>query len=687
MDKRVGSTYGPPGGKKMTVFVDDINMPIINEWGDQITNEITRQTIESKGFYNLEKPGDFTTIVDIQFMAAMIQPGGGRNDIPQRLKRHFNIINCTLPANASIDKIFSTIGLGYFCEERGFAKDVVEVIGKLVPATRKLWQRTKIKMLPTPAKFHYIFNLRDLSRIWQGMLTVTNVVAAKSTSVVMSLWKHECYRVIADRFVNQEDKDWFEKCIKQVAEEECGSVLSQSSTMHAEPYFVDFMRDPPEATGEEGEDADLEAPKIYEPIASYESLADKLLVYQSQYNEFVRGAKLDLVFFKDAMTHLIKVSRIVRTPRGNALLVGVGGSGKQSITRFASFIAGYETFQITLTRSYNAQNLMDDLKQLYRTAGVRGKGITFLFTDNEIKDEGFLEYMNNVLASGEVSNLFARDEIDEITNDLIAVMKKEYPRRPPTNENLYDYFLSRVRNNLHVCLCFSPVGGKFRSRSLKFPGLISGCTMDWFQRWPKDALVAVSKHFIQNFDIVSTATARGELVIAMGEFHDQVAESCAEYFNRFRRQTHVTPKSYLSFLAGYKKIYAEKKAEIGLLAERMNTGLQKLIDATLAVNELSKVLVEKEKELAVANAKAEEVLKSVTVQQQAAEKVKQQVQKVKDKAQAIVDQIAANKVVAEGKLEAARPALEEAAAALDTIKPAHISTVRKLANPPHLITR
>ena len=129
----------------------------------------------------------------------------------------------------------------------------------------------------------------------------------------------------------------------------------------------------------------------------------------------------------------------------------------------------------------------------------------------------------------------------------------------------------------------------------------------------------------------------------MGEFQDQVAESCTEYFNRFRRQTHVTPKSYLSFLAGYKKIYAEKRAEIGILAERMNTGLKKLIDATQSVNELSKELVVKEKDLAVANVKAEEVLKTVTVQQQAAEKVKLQVQKVKDKAQTIVDQIAVTK--------------------------------------------
>lgn len=170
---------------------------------------------------------------------------------------------------------------------------------------------------------------------------------------------------------------------------------------------------------------------------------------------------------------------------------------------------------------------------LYRSTGLQNLGYTFVFTDNDIKEESFLEYLNNVLSSGEIANLFMKDELDEILNEMIVPMKKKDPKRIPTQENLYDFFISRARNNLHVVLCFSPVGEKFKNRALKFPGLISGCMIDWFQKWPMDALVAVSTYLLKDTEMSCTPTVKDELIKIMAYVHDNVSETCVEYFERY----------------------------------------------------------------------------------------------------------------------------------------------------------
>lgn len=135
----------------------------------------------------------------------------------------------------------------------------------------------------------------------------------------------------------------------------------------------------------------------------------------------------------------------------------MGGSGKQSLTKLSSFIAGFMTFQIAMTRSYNTSNFLDDLKALYRSCGCQGKGTTFIFSDLDIKEEGFLEYLNNILSSGVISNLFTKDEQSEIIQEVTPVMKRENPKRTLNQELVMEYFLNRTLQNLHVVFCFSPV--------------------------------------------------------------------------------------------------------------------------------------------------------------------------------------------------------------------------------------
>ena len=175
IERKQGRSYVPPGGKRMTVFLDDMSMPFVNLWGDQITLEITRQLIEQKGFYFLSKDdrGYFKSIEGLQYLGAMNHPGGGRNDIPHRLKRQFFLINMTSPSQRSIENIYGKI-LELLFNPKRYTAEVTNMKGPLIDATIVLWEQVKRRLLPTPAKFHYIFNIRELSRVFQGICAVAS---------------------------------------------------------------------------------------------------------------------------------------------------------------------------------------------------------------------------------------------------------------------------------------------------------------------------------------------------------------------------------------------------------------------------------------------------------------------------------------------------------------------------------
>ena len=110
-------------------------------------------------------------IENLQFLAAMNHPGGGRNDIPPRLKRHFFTINMTSPSVKAINNIYGKI-LEVLFNPKKYSAEVIQMRPYLIDATITIWEAVKRRLLPTPTKFHYTFTIRELARVFQGICGV-----------------------------------------------------------------------------------------------------------------------------------------------------------------------------------------------------------------------------------------------------------------------------------------------------------------------------------------------------------------------------------------------------------------------------------------------------------------------------------------------------------------------------------
>lgn len=153
--------------------------------------------------------------------------------------------------------------------------------------------------------------------------------------------------------------------------------------------------------------------RYYEDLLDYEAIRSLFQEIIDEYNERM-PEKMNIVLFDDALEHLTRIHRGLRLQRGHVMLVGVGGSGKASLTRLAAFTAGCEMFQVTLCRGYNEAAFKEDLKKLYNQLGIERKPSVFLFGAAQIAEEGFLEFINNILMIGIVPSLFTDEDKDQI---------------------------------------------------------------------------------------------------------------------------------------------------------------------------------------------------------------------------------------------------------------------------------
>ena len=676
LDRRRKGVYGPRLGQTAVVFVDDLNLPELEFYGAQPPIELLRQLVDNGGWYDLTEL-EFRRMEDTLLVAAMGPPGGGRNLVTPRLMAKFALVCFPESDNATLQRIFGSI-VDWFLSTHDFGHEVGSMSKSLVAATLDVFNTAVAGLRPTPTKSHYTFNLRDFSRVVEGVLLSTPDTVMDKPQMVR-LWLHEALRVFFDRLVTQEDRHWFLERARDMTKKHFGQDFNELlAHLNADGtgvvsdedvrgmFFADYI-DPNAST------------RLYKELPELPNVVAVLNEYLVDYN-MQHKTQMDLVMFLFFVEHVSRISRVLKMPRGHCLLVGVGGSGRQCSTRLAAFMSECALTGIELSKTYGEMEWRDDLKRIIGMAGTSDRPVVFLFSDTQIKWEGMVEDLSNILNSGAVPNLYAADEKAELLDKIAPLAKAAGLGKDASVNDLFAFFLDRSRQNLHLSICLSPIGDAFRDRLRKFPSLINCCTIDWFTAWPSDALTAVARKSISSLKLDDELTS-GLVGLCM-HFHFSARTLAQDFLTEYRRQTYVTPTSYLELLTQFNKSLGQKRAAVEGARNRYLGGLEKLAFATQQVNIMQKELEELQPVLKQSQKETDALMVRIQEKLPGVEQTRAVVKKEADIANAEAEKVAASKKECEDDLAEALPALEEALQALNTLKPADITNVKSMSNPP-----
>ncbi|XP_058811885.1 dynein axonemal heavy chain 10 isoform X1 [Topomyia yanbarensis] len=692
VDKRTKDIFGPPVGKKLVAFIDDMNMPQVDSYGTQQPIALLKLLFEREGMYDRSKDLNWKKFKDMSFIAAMGRAGGGRNDVDPRFISMFSVCNIVFPSDITLLHIYSSILRGHlelFSEELQSTADIV------VQMTLNLFKVLVVKLPPTPSKFHYIFNLKDLSRIYGGMLQI-DPNYFKEIRHLIRVWRNEFSRVICDRLINSQDQQLMADQIaeevnekfpppkpvarKTIMVERLEDMRSESMAPIVEISTADFVLRDPLLFGDYRNAVNLAETRYYEDLLDYEAIYFLFQEILLEYNE--QKSKMNLVLFEDCLEHLTRVHRALRMDRGHVMLVGVGGSGKQCIAKLAAFTAECEVFEIVLSRGYNETSFREDLKQLFVNVGVKNQKTCFIFRAAQIAEEGFLEFINNILTTGMVPALFTDEEKDTIIGQCRGAAQQQ--GFAISKDGVWSYFLNRSVTNLHVILCMSPEGDALRNRCRNFPGLVGSTTIDWVFPWPEQALYAVAKVFLSDH-VKIPEVHREPIITHIVHVHQSLKHYTQQFLLSMRRKNFVTPKHYLDYINTYLKLIEEKDNFIMQQCSRLSDGIEKINEASLQIDQLSIIVEEQRKNVVEAALRCEQMLVGIETSTEKANSKKAEASEKSVEVEQQKKIITVEKAEAEEALAAALPALEIARLALSDLDKSDITEIRSFATPPEAV--
>jgi len=680
LDKVQRMTYRP-GKKQFCVnFVDDIDRATIQRSEAQSVLELFRQLLSHNYCYDTRKLSKIF-IQDVTYTLA-VTARKIDGSIPPRLSRHFNIYVIPPPTADDIFRIYSNMLLANL-KKNLFAMDVTGSVTNIVRATIDVYQSVKKMLRPVPSKLHYAFNMRDISRVINGCsLIQKESVETKVTFI--RLWAHEVLRVFSDRILDEDDEEWFflrirdtmkNNFIKDSFNVAFDHLPKSKNNQITKDSFRDLMF---------GSFMDTERNnrcKRYEEISSMEVLKNKVLIYLTEYNANFKK-KIDIVICRYLLESLIKVSRILSIPSGNMLLISNVGSGRRSITGLAAFMQQQTFFEASIESYYDMDVWRNDLRRVLRECGTLRKDVTYFMSERQMKDV-FLCDISCLLSTGELPDLFSSEDKRSIIETTRLHAQGGDQNAELSARLIMTYFVNQCKNRLHFVLCFSLSSIAYRTYLCLHPNLSKYCTVNCYQVWPDQMLSEIAIKHMSYINVPEEIKSR--LAETCVQLHNNAVEASVNYSKMFGKTIHVTSSAFLHMLKLYTWLMSKKQKEIIATRNKYIAGLEKLELAAKQVEQMKNTLTILKPQLELSAQQTVMTMKEVeneniTVEQ--ATIVVKQEEEIANKKAEIAGIL---KSECEAELAVAIPILEDAVAALNTLKPTDITLVKAMKNPPDTI--
>ncbi|XP_077137822.1 dynein axonemal heavy chain 5-like [Ranitomeya variabilis] len=494
---RQGFIYGAKDGKTLQLFIDDLHLPTPDENGIQHCNELLRMLLDDKTLVRFNKPFEWQTLEGLLVKAVMGQPkyaNSAHRVSAQRLLRHFSIFHLPDLEGAQLQKVIFSVLEANMGDKDGLSLQE-DLHLSLAKASCHLLESVKkvLVISSTPGRQHYLFSLREITKVFQFLRKLSNEDREDHCTVV-AYWEHEMNRVIRDRLCRQEDISWFNSELTTTIKESFPDITSALQNLYTTiPLEMKFSHQ----ASTDSRDVKV----LLQSLEKLDEVQSFLATIVQHYNEELGHQKLHIELSENVVIQVIRIHRVLSGENGgNALLVGCVGSHLPTLVKLALYVADIPLHALDIS---GKNSLMSSLKSAIEISAVEGKPTAILCNAEELATEGCLNAINSLLICGEYLPLFTTEEMNDLLQVLGPALRRKHPHLgyDPTK-----YFISQVKSYLRIIVCISPCHELLQTASGKYPGFLTGCQLIWIDSWSQDVINREAKHYIMQHRIMETHT-------------------------------------------------------------------------------------------------------------------------------------------------------------------------------------